>query len=391
MPDRVLEQYAPRPAGPRLSELRELVRGTIAGHADTWDTEGVIPVEVLRELGRTGVLCAQVDSAYGGLGATSLENGEFTAFVGGLCSSTRSVMTSQGMAAWAIRRLGDRRQRREQLPALAQGKLAAVAMSEPWAGSDLAAMRTELRPEGDTVVIHGRKCWTTAAVSSDLLVVFGRYQGGGAAVLVPTRAPGVRLRPVPAPVGCRAAGHAHIDLDGVRVPAADILGGGGPSISLLVTAALSYGRFSVAWGCVGILRACLAAAAGHAVTREQFGVTINRHQLVARHLAELYVAEQAATRSCEHASRCWDDNSPEVVAATVLAKYTSARHAAAGAATAMQILASAGADDHGVVARAFRDAKLMEIIEGSNEICQLLLAEHAISNTERDTVEGPTS
>ncbi|MBF6352994.1 acyl-CoA dehydrogenase [Nocardia higoensis] len=375
----------------RLAEQRALVRATVADHPGTWDAEGAIPVEVLRGLGKAGVLCAQVDSAYGGLGATSIDNGELTAFTGALCSSTRSVMTSQGMAAWSIRRLGDREQRREHLTELVSGRLAAVAMSEPAAGSDLTAMRTEIRPDGDTVVIDGSKRWTTAATTSDVLVVFGRYGDGGAAVLVPTDTPGVRLRPVESPVGCRAAGHAHIDLDGVRVPAANVLGGGGAPLSFLVTAALAYGRFSVAWGCVGILRACLSAATGHAGSREQFGVTIDRHQLVARHLAELYVSERAATRACEHASRCWDANSPEVVAATVLAKYTSARHAAAGAANAMQVLASAGADDHGVVARAFRDAKLMEIIEGSNEICQLMLAEHAISTSGSDTAEGLAS
>jgi alkylation response protein AidB-like acyl-CoA dehydrogenase len=144
-----------------------------------------------------------------------------------------------------------------------------------------------------------------------------------------------------------------------------------------VTSALAYGRISVAWGCVGILRACLRDAARHAGTREQFGVPLASHQLVARHLAELLVAEQTATRACEHASRCWDDNSRDVVVATVLAKYVGAHQAARAAQTAMQVLASAGAHDGHPVARALRDAKLMEIIEGSSEICQLILGEHA--------------
>ncbi|MCM6779029.1 acyl-CoA dehydrogenase family protein [Nocardia sp. CDC159] len=368
-----------------LGAERAWVREAVAAHADAWDAAGAVPVEVLRKLGAAGLLCAQVDPGYGGRGASSLDNGEFTAFVGALCSSTRSVMTSQGMAAWTIARLGDRAQHRAHLPGLVSGQLAAVAMSEPGAGSDLTGMRTEIRPEGDAVVIEGRKRWTTAARFADLLVVFGRFGEGAAAVVVPTDTPGVGIRPVAAPLGCRAAGHAHLDLDGVRVPAANVLGGGGPTVGLLVTAALTYGRFSVAWGCVGILRACLAAATGHAVRREQFGVTLDQHQLVARHLAELYVAERAATRACEHASQCWDGRTPDVVGATLLAKYTSARHAAAGAATAVQVLASAGAEDHGVVARAYRDAKLMEIIEGSNEICELMLARQAILTSHLDS------
>ena len=103
------------------------------------------------------------------------------------------------------------------------------------------------------------------------------------------------------------------------------------------------------------------------------------HQLVQRHLAGLLVDEQVATRACEHASRCWDARTPELVTATLLAKYVSSRNAARAAAVAVQVLASAGARDGDVAARAYRDAKLMEIIEGSNEMCELLLAQHALS------------
>jgi alkylation response protein AidB-like acyl-CoA dehydrogenase len=135
----------------------------------------------------------------------------------------------------------------------------------------------------------------------------------------------------------------------------------------------------VAWGCTGILRACLSAAARHAASREQFGRPIAEHQLVARHLAELVVAEQTATRVCEHAGRCWDSGSPEMVTAVLLAKHVSATQAVRGASRAVQVLASAGARDGHVVARAHRDAKLMEIIEGSSEICQLALARSALA------------
>jgi alkylation response protein AidB-like acyl-CoA dehydrogenase len=110
-------------------------------------------------------------------------------------------------------------------------------------------------------------------------------------------------------------------------------------------------------------------------------VALAEHQLVRRHLADLLIAEQVSTRVCEHASRCWDSVSPEMAVMAVLAKHTSAGHAARSAATAVQLLGSAGAQDGHVVARAYCDAKLMELIEGSNEICQLILAEHALSIT----------
>lgn len=366
------------PAGP-LATARALVDSLVGDRAGDWDVAGLLPVEVLRELGGRGLLCAQVPAGYGGPGLDSLANGELTAHTGSRCSSLRSILTSQGMAAWTIQRLAAADQRGEWLAALTGGQLAAVGLSEPEAGSDLGALATRIRPAGGDVVLDGQKTWVTGAHYADLLVVAGRLDDGAAAVVVPADAAGVSRERVPHPLGCRAGGHAHVRLDSVRVPRGNVLGGGPQSLSLLVTTALGYGRLSVAWGCVGILRACLAAAGEHAAVRQQFGRPLAGHQLVGRHLADLLVAEQVATRACEHASRCWDARSPEAVVATVLAKYVGATQAVHGAAAAVQVLASAGAVDGHPVARAYRDAKLMELIEGSNEICQLMLAQHLVT------------
>ncbi|WP_433733306.1 acyl-CoA dehydrogenase family protein [Nocardia sp. CA-129566] len=362
-----------------LAEHRAKLGTLVGDNAERWDLTGELPIELLRTLGSAGVLCAQVPADHGGLGASSSQNGEFTAYAGSLCSSLRSIMTSQGMATWTVQRLGDRDQRRAYLEALTTGQLAAVGFSEPEAGSDLSAIGTEIRPDGDSVVLEGQKKWVTGARYADLLVIFGRHREEAAAVVVPADTPGVLIQPVEAPLGCRAAGHANIHLDAVRLPATAVLGGGGQSLSLLFTTALTYGRMSVAWGCVGILRACLAAATDHARGREQSGKPLAQHQLIARHLADLFAAEQTSTRICEHGSRCWDDGSPDLFAAAVLAKHVSAGNAARAATSAVQVLASAGAVDGHVVARAYRDAKLMEIIEGSNEICQLILAQQALA------------
>ncbi|GGK78986.1 acyl-CoA dehydrogenase family protein [Mangrovihabitans endophyticus] len=366
-----------------MSEPEALVTGIVGDQAEEWDRTGRIPIETLRELGKGGWLCAQVGTAHGGPGLDSLRNGRFTAHVGSLCSSLRSVMTSQGMAAWIVQRLGGAGQRATLLPALAAGTLAAVGFSEPGAGSDLGAMATTIRDEGDTVVVDGRKMWITAAAYADLLVLFGRYGSGGAVVVVPCDAPGLEITPLDDVLGCRAAGHAGLVLDNVRVRRENLLDSAGAPLSLLATVGLTYGRMSVAWGCVGILDGCLGAAVRHATTREQFGRALSEHQLVAGHLADLYVAGQVARRICEHASRCWDEGSPELATAAVLAKHVSATQAATGAATAVQVLGGAGARDSSLVARAYRDAKLMEIIEGSNELSRLALAEDVVRRAPR--------
>jgi methoxymalonate biosynthesis protein len=363
----------------QLADVRVMVAELVGDQPARWDVAREIPAGLLRKLGAAGVLCAQVPTAFGGLGASSTDNGELTAYVGSLCSSLRSVMTSQGMAAWTIQRFGDRAQRTQYLAELTTGQLAAIAFSEPDAGSDLLAMRTEILPDGDSVVVNGQKKWVTVGRYADHLVVLGLHGGGAAFIVVPTSAPGVRIERIAEPLGCRAAGHANIRFDNVRLPASCVLGGGGQPLSLLFTTALCYGRLSVAWGCAGITRACLQAAAAHASHREQSGKPLARHQLIAGHLADLFVAEQVSTRVCQHASQCWDAASPDMVIAATLAKHVSAGHAARSSSTAVQVLASAGAEDGHVIARAYRDAKLMEIIEGSNEICQLILAEHVMS------------
>ena len=385
MPERTAEPARPAgPAGePELKHLQSAVDDFVGPEqAESWDLAGEIPQELLRDFGARGLLCAQLPSAHGGLGLGSLDSGRLTAHVGSRCSSLRSVMTSQGMAAWTIQRLGDPAQTAELLPQLAGGRLAAVGFSETEAGSDLSSMATRIERAGDTVVLDGHKVWVTGAHYADLLVVFGTCEGGAAAVVVPASAPGVHVERVADPLGCRAAGHANVRFDSVRLPASSVLGSPGAPLALLVTTALAYGRISVAWGCVGILRACRNAAARHADSRTQSGKPLAEHQLVARHLAELLVAEQVAERACEHASECWSAGSPELVVATVLAKHVAAGNAARGASSAVQVLASAGSRDGHVVARAYRDAKLMEIIEGSNEICQLILAQHAVATAE---------
>ncbi|MFJ4918737.1 acyl-CoA dehydrogenase family protein [Streptomyces sp. NPDC088725] len=361
-----------------LAGAREAVEKLVGDRATEWDLSGLIPDDTLRTLAADGLLCAEVPEASGGLGASSTENGEFTAYVGSRCSSLRSVMTSQGMAAWTIQRLGNPQQHAEYLPKLAGGSLAAVAFSETEAGSDLSAMTTVIEQDGDSVVVRGEKVWTTAAYYADMIVVVGRYGSGAAAVVVPVSTPGVTVTRVPQPSGCRAAGHADVRLDDVRLPTGAVLGGGQP-LMLLVTTALAYGRISVAWGCVGILRACLDAARAHARTRQQFGKPLAQHQLVGRHLANLLTGEQIATRMCEHASRCWDSGSPDMVITSVMAKQVSSVQAAQGAATAVQVLGSAAAHEGHVVERAYRDAKLMELIEGSTEICQLILSDYTMS------------
>jgi methoxymalonate biosynthesis protein len=363
---------ATRQAAALIAELAE-------GQAEFWDRTGRLPREVIRELGAKGVLCADAPERFGGLGLSSLDNGGLIAAAGEVCTSLRSVMTSQGIAAWTVSRLGSAEQQADFLTRLTSGETAGVAFSEPGAGSDLAAITTRITREGDSIVIDGEKTWVTGAYYASLLVVFGRYDDGAAVAVVPVAAPGVTVERIPDPLGCRAAGHATVRLDRVRLSTAHLLGGAGMPATVLVSSPLTHGRISVAWGCVGMLRACLREVVRHSARRTAFGSPIADHQLIKRHIAEMHMAERTSTLVCERASQDWDARLPQHVTAAVLAKRVASRHAVRAATSAVQVLASAASDNSHVVARAYRDAKLMEIIEGSTEISQLLLADEAMT------------
>ncbi|MER5206202.1 acyl-CoA dehydrogenase family protein [Streptomyces sp. NPDC002825] len=361
-----------------VDTLASLLTESVGESAGDWDIAGEIPRDLLRALGAKGVLCAEVAAEFGGAGLSGRVNGELTAHAGALCSSLRSVMTSQGMAAWTIQRFGSPDQRAAYLPRLTGGELAAVCFSETEAGSDLSAIGTRITDEGDEIVVTGHKVWATAAAYADLLVVIGTYGAGAAVAVIPASAPGVTVKKIPDTLGCRAAGHSDITFEAVRLPREALLVGSRLPMTMLVTIALTYGRLSVAWGSVGMLRGCLRATTEHVAGRRQFGKPLAEHQLVARHIADLHVAERTATFACERASTSWDAQSPDMVSDAVLAKYVASGNAAQGAARAVQVMASAAAQDGHVVARAYRDAKLMELIEGTSEICQLILARQAL-------------
>ena len=149
-----------------LARERAVIGDLVGGQPGAWDLAGELPAGLLRKLGAMGVLCAEVPAAFGGLAATSRRNGELTAYVGSLCSSLRSIMTSQGMAAWTVQRFGDREQRRRYLADLTSGQLAAVAFSEPGAGSDLSAIQAEIGISGEPPINRYRRVNSSSRASS---------------------------------------------------------------------------------------------------------------------------------------------------------------------------------------------------------------------------------
>jgi alkylation response protein AidB-like acyl-CoA dehydrogenase len=279
------------------------------------------------------------------------------------------------MVAHAIARCGTADQRQRWLPEVASGRrLAAFCLTEAEAGSDPAGIATSAAQEGADYVLDGEKKWTTGAQTAGLFLVIAKSTGAPVAFLVDAAASGVSVRPTARLLGTRASMLGDVRFDRCAVPAADRIGPPGFGLSHVAATALDMGRYGVAWGCVGLIQACVDASRRHAQERRQFGRPLLEHQLVRRMISDMTTDLRAARLLALHAGQLKDAGDPEAPLETVAAKYFASRAARRAAADTVQIHGAAGCLDASEAARLYRDAKIMEIIEGSNEINQIGIA-----------------
>ncbi|MGA4837703.1 acyl-CoA dehydrogenase family protein [Streptomyces sp. G45] len=364
---------------PDLAALGARFADSVREDAADWDARGALPAEVRHAAARAGLLGADLPVSHGGLGATPAQLGEACARIGGVCSALRGLVTVQSMVGAALLRWGTAAQRERWLPALASGELiAGFAATEAGAGSDLAAVTTAVEEDGDGYTVTGEKRWITFGEVADVFLVLGSAGGRPAALLVEGDRPGVRREPVRGQLGMRAAQLAHVTFDRVRVERDNAVAPPGFGLSHVAATALDHGRFTVAWGCVGMAEACLDAAAAHAARRVQGGTVLAEHQLVRALLGRAAVDSRAARELCRRATRLRAAGDPDGIAETVAAKYAAARAATAVADSAVQILGAAGCAPDSPVGRCYRDAKVMEIIEGSAQVSELHIADHLL-------------
>ena len=358
-----------------LEAFRAFAAEELTPFAGKWDREQALPSETITKIAERGYLGMLVPTEYAGQGEDFSTFGLLCEAVGGACSSVRFLLTAHTMAAQALTRWGSPALRSRYLEPLACGSLiGAFCLSEPGAGSDVQAIAARGETVGDQVVLSGSKTWISFGQIADLLVVFARVDDKPTALVVETRSPGVQVTPLRDMLGARAAMLARIDFDAVTVPCTKIIGGLGMGLSAVAASALALGRYSVACGTIGLAQTCLDASARYALQRRASGVPISQHQLVRRMVTNMSVEIEAARLLCHQAGRLLDDKAPEAMRESFAAKYLASVTALRVAADAVQILGAAGCSAFHPVERMFRDAKVMEVIEGSNEIQQDTIA-----------------
>jgi glutaryl-CoA dehydrogenase (non-decarboxylating) len=348
----------------------------IAPFARASDRSGALERAVIDALRREGFLGCLLPAESGGLSMDHVTYGLLTAEVARVCSSARTLMTVHGLVETAVQRWGSVETRSALLPELAAGRqLGAFALSEPRAGSDAGALETEIRRDGHHLVISGEKSWVSFGQIADIILLFGRSTEGITAVLIPGDCPNLVRVPVGTMVGTRGSMMAHLRLDNCRVPARAVIGRPGFGFSHVAAAALDHGRYSVAWGAVGIIDACLHACAEFTRERAQFSSLLKDQPLMRARLTRMAVMARAGRLLCTEAGRLRDVGSPAAIKETMAAKYFASKAAVYAANEAVQIHGARGLMEEAGVERLLRDAKVTEIIEGSSDILELLLGE----------------
>jgi alkylation response protein AidB-like acyl-CoA dehydrogenase len=344
---------------------REFVDREVTPHVRDWDRAETMDRGIVEKLAEIGFLAGwELDTVSYSLVMEELGRAD---------SSVRGIVSvNVGLVGKTILKWGTDEQQQEWLSRLASGEmLGCYALTEPGAGSDPGSLATRAERDGDGWKITGSKIFITLGTWAGLALVFARTGEEITCFLVPTDSPGFEAHPIKGKLGLRAQDTGELTLDGVRVPAPNVLGeeGGGLRVAL---SALDNGRISLAAGCVGIGQGCLEACIAYAKDRQQFGRPIASFQLVQELLAEIAVETEAARLLTWRAALAADAGVRHTLESSI-AKYYASEAAVRAANAAVQIHGGYGYIDEYPVGKYLRDARVTTLYEGTSQIQKLII------------------
>jgi short-chain 2-methylacyl-CoA dehydrogenase len=374
-----------------LSEEHEALRATVEDFArkevapvigDLYEREE-FPYEIVRKMGEMGLFGLPISEEYGGMG------GDYFALCLALeelarVDSSVAITLEAGVSlgAMPIYRFGSDEQKQEWLPALAAGeKLGAFGLTEPGGGSDAGATRTTARLEGDEWVINGSKAFiTNSGTDITSLVTVNAITGGRdvagrreiSAILVPAGTPGFRVSKKYSKVGWSCSDTRELFFDDVRVPVSNLVGERGRGYAQFLSI-LDEGRVAIAALSVGLAQGCVDESVRYAHEREAFGHQIGKYQAVQFKIADMEVRAHTARLAYYAAAAKMLAGQPFKKEAA-MAKLVASNAAMDNARDATQVFGGYGFMNEYPVGRFYRDAKILEIGEGTSEVQKMLIA-----------------
>lgn len=347
------------------------------------DEQEIFRKEALQAMGEQGFCGVTTSEEYGGLGLGYLDYAVVLEEIAKVSASYAVSVAVTGLPQMILSTMGSEEQRDRWLPGLATGQLlGAFALSEPGSGSDAASLRATARREGDEYVLDGTKFWITHGGYADVYVVMARTGGPGArgvsAFLVPGDSPGLSFGKKEEKMGLRASPTVEVVLEGVRVPVSARIGEEGQGFRVAM-AALDSGRITIGAVSIGICQAALEASVEYASQREQFNTPIIQFQGVGFMLADMATKTESARLMVRRAAHRRDSGLAHSLEAA-MAKLVATDAAMAVTTDAVQVFGGYGYTREYPVERYMRDAKVMQIVEGTNQVQRLVVSRHLARN-----------
>jgi alkylation response protein AidB-like acyl-CoA dehydrogenase len=357
--------------------VRELCRGEFASQAAKWDRDDAIPPSAIAKLAEMGLLGMNIPEEWGGLGYDSRTVAvviEEIARVSAALAIMVAVHNSVG--AYPIYAFGSEEQKKRYLPKLTSGSVGAFSLSEPGSGSDAASLSTVAKKDGEHYVLSGEKNWVTNGKHVWTFLVLARTGGPGpkgiSAFIIEKDQPGLTVGKSEDKMGLRGSDTVTLAFDGARVPASQRLGPEGEGFKIALTS-LDAGRIGVASQALGVMTAAYHEAVRYAQQRKAWGEPLSKIQSIQFKLAEMERRVQCARLLIQKAA--WlKDTGRDFIRAASMAKLYSTEAATWVTHQAIQVHGGYGYVKEYAVERYYRDARVMEIYEGTSEIQRLVIA-----------------
>ena len=359
----------------RQREFRDFVASHVSPLAADWDRAEKIPDATIARIAAAGYLGSTLPEKFGGQGWDTVTFGLLNEAFGRASAALTDLLTVQAMVSMTLLKWGSDTQKSRWLPPLARGEIiGAFAMTEPGGGSDLQSLKARFTDSGAGAYrLDGQKTWISYGQTAGVFLVIGHAGPLPMACIVPRDSSGVKIEPITGMLGYRAAGLARITFTDVAIPASDVIGKPGVALSYVAPVGLQFGRISTACSALGLLRGCFEEATARAAARKIGGAHVGDFGMIRSMLARMGTDMHAAALLCLAACRATDERLPEAFTKTLMAKYFASHAAVRAAADAVQIWGAEGCHEDAAVARFYRDAKLLELIEGSTQIHEELL------------------
>jgi hypothetical protein len=372
-----VERILPTDEAHDLLELTtELADRELAPRAADFETRGVFPREVIRTLGRAGLLGLPYPEDAGGAGQPYEVYLQVVEILASRWLAIAEAVSVHTLSCFPVAAYGTEEQRKLLPDMLGGDLLGAYCLSEPQGGSDAAHLTTRAERDGGDWTVTGTKAWITHAGHADFYNVFCRTGGPGArgvsCLLADARTPGIEPQAPERLMGLRSSAPAQVAFDGARVPADRLVGAEGEGFAIAM-AALDAGRLGIAACAVGLAQAALDHAVEYARGRRQFGVPIIDHQGLGFLIADMATQVSAARALTLAAARLRDAGRPYSIEAAK-AKLFATDAAMRVTTDAVQVLGGYGYSADHPVERYMREAKVLQIVEGTNQIQRLVIS-----------------